>query len=101
MVVEVNEHKKAIELEQVANALKEINEHLEQNELISKEVFDSFSHELRTPMAIIKAYTDLLLDEKYGELTSEQKAKITLIKKNNELLIDVVFKMLDKIGQRK
>jgi len=35
--------------------LEKMNQYLEENEEISKEIFDDFSHELRTPTVTIKA----------------------------------------------
>jgi len=100
----MSEHKKAEntlkEMEQERLFLEKINEHLEKNESISKEVFDSFSHELRTPIVTIKTYTDMILDGTFGDLTPEQKEKLLRVKQNTELLIDVIMKMLDKIKER-
>jgi len=74
---------------------------LEENEEISKEIFDDFSHELRTPTVTIKAYIDMLLQGKFGELTEPQKEKLERIKQNTELLIKVIFLMLEKSQKRK
>lgn len=84
------------ELEQERFFLEEINKLLEKNESISKEIFDSISHEFRTPTVTIKAYTDMLLDGKFGELTYTQYEKLGRIKTNVELLLNIIIKMLDK-----
>jgi len=89
------------ELEQEKILLKEINKYFEKNDNISKEIFDSFSHELRTPIVTIKSYTDMILNGAFGELSSEQKEKLLRVKENTELLIDTVMLMLDKIKDRK
>jgi len=100
----MSEHKKAEntlkEMEQERLFLEEINDHLEKNETISKDVFERFSHELRTPIAVIKAYADMILDGKYGELTPLQKEKFMIVEENTVLLIDTIMKMLDKIKER-
>ena len=88
------------EMEQERIFLEEINKHLEKNETISKDVFERFSHELRTPIVTIKAYADMILDGKYGELTPLQKEKLMIVEENTELLIDTIMKMLDKIKER-
>ncbi len=90
---------KEMELERIM--LQEISDHLEKNDTISKEIFDRFSHELRTPIAVIKAYADMILDGKYGELTPLQKEKLTIVEENTVLLIDTIMKMLEKIKERK
>lgn len=84
------------ELEQEKIFLESVNKYLEKNDNISKEIFDSMSHELRTPTVTIKAYTDMLLDGKFGNLTKVQHEKLERIKANTELLIEIIFKMLDK-----
>jgi len=89
---------KEMELERIM--LQEISDHLEKNDTISKEIFDRFSHELRTPIAVIKAYADMILDGKYGELTPLQKEKLTIVEENTVLLIDTIMKMLEKIKER-
>jgi len=90
---------KEMELERIM--LQEISDHLEKNDTISKDIFDRFSHELRTPIAVIKAYADMILDGKYGELTPLQKEKLMLVEENTVLLIDTIMKMLEKIKERK
>ena len=88
------------EMEQERLFLKEMNVHLENNETISKDIFERFSHELRTPIVTIKAYADMILDGKYGELTPLQKEKLTIVEENTVLLIDTIMKMLEKIKER-
>jgi len=84
------------ELEQEKLVLEEINRYMTENESVSNEIFDSMSHELRTPMVTIKAYSDMLIEGKFGNLTQEQKEKLERIKENTDLLMDTVFKMLEK-----
>jgi len=88
------------ELEQEKLFLEEINQFLSENENISNEVFDSMSHELRTPTVSIKAYTDMLLEGQFGKLTKTQKEKLEKIKTNTDLLIGVIFQMLEKSKKR-
>jgi len=80
--------------------LKHINKYLSDSESISDEIFDSISHELRTPVVTIKSYTDMLLNDKFGKLTQEQHEKLKRVKTNTDLLIDVIFKMLEKSKER-
>jgi len=88
------------ELEQEKLFLEEINQYLSENESISNEVFDSMSHELRTPTVTIKSYIDMLLEGKFGKLTKTQKEKLEKIKTNTDLLIGVIFQMLEKSKKR-
>ncbi len=58
------------------------------------------SHELRTPMVTIKGYSDMLLEGKFGNLTKVQHEKLEKIKTNTDLLIGVIFQMLEKSKKR-
>ena len=90
-----------IELAQEKMLLDEMNKYLEKNETVSQEVFDAFSHELRTPIVTIKSYVDMILQGKFGKVSSDQKLRLIQISKNTDLLIDVIMKMLEKIKERK
>ena len=84
------------ETKQEKMILEELNEYLEENKLVTDQIMASMSHELRTPMVAIKAYTDMLLHNKFGELTPEQKQRLQMIKKNTDSLLKAVFDMLEK-----
>lgn len=84
------------EMEQERLMLEEYLEILSNKEFISQEIFDSMSHELRTPIVSIKAYTDMLLEGRFGKLEKIQQEKLNHIKTNTNLLLDIVFKMLEK-----
>jgi len=93
--------RKINEMEQERIFLEKINEYLSKNENISDEIFNSFSHELRTPIVTIKSYTDMILNGAFGELTPTQKEKLSRVKENTELLIDVIMKLIEKTKERK
>lgn len=84
------------ELEQEKNVIKELNKILINKETISDDIFDSISHELRTPVVTIKSYTEMLLNDSFGQLNQEQKEKLNRIKTNTNLLIEFIFKLLEK-----
>ena len=94
-------HHSINELNQEKMILKEVNKYLDENEIISKEIFDSLSHELRTPVVTIKSYIDMFLNDQFGELTEQQKEKLERIKENTDLLIKVIFQILEKKESRK
>ena len=60
---------------------------------------DSFlaitSHELRTPMTVIKGYADFLMKENFGPLNEQQKKFIGKITNNTEQLLHLVNDILD------
>lgn len=53
------------------------------------------SHELRTPMTVIKGFTEFLLSEKFGTINKKQKEFLDTISRNTTDLIKLVNKMLD------
>jgi len=92
---------KTKELEQENIIIKELYDYLSAHEKFSEKIFDAMSHELRTPTVAIKAYTEMLLNGEFGELTPIQKEKLSLVKENTELLIDVIMKLLEKTKEGK
>ena len=88
------------ELEQQKLLFAEVITFLKENQVIGKEIFDSLSHELRTPVVTIKANIDLLLNGHFGVMTPIQKEKLQDVKKNTDLLIDYIFQILEKNKKR-
>lgn len=53
------------------------------------------SHELRSPLSIIKWYIEMLLDEDAGPLTEDQRKYLTVIESSNQRAIDLVRSFLN------
>jgi two-component system phosphate regulon sensor histidine kinase PhoR len=53
------------------------------------------SHELRSPLSVIKWYTEILLDEDAGKLTDDQRKYLKLIESSNQRAIDLVRALLN------
>lgn len=53
------------------------------------------SHELRSPLSIIKWYTEILLDGDAGPLTEDQRKYLTVIESSNQRAIDLVRSLLN------
>lgn len=68
---------------------------LAESERLSKTMLSSFSHELRTPIAIVKNATGNLLDIPNPGLSSEQMQVVLEVKEANERLDRLVGKALD------
>ncbi len=53
------------------------------------------SHALRSPLSVIKWYTEILLDGDAGPLTEEQRKYLTVIESSNQRAIDLVRSLLN------
>jgi signal transduction histidine kinase len=53
------------------------------------------SHELRSPLSIVKWYTEMLLDGDGGDLTSDQTKYLKIIQSANQRSIDLVRSLLN------
>jgi PAS domain S-box-containing protein len=64
-------------------------------ENLKNEFISTASHELRTPMTIIKGYISLLQTKQFGELTKKQSELLGRVYRNTDILIALVNDMLD------
>ncbi len=53
------------------------------------------SHQLRTPLAAMKGYVSMILDESYGPISSQIKTKLQNVFQSNERLIKMVNDLLN------
>jgi PAS domain S-box-containing protein len=53
------------------------------------------SHEMRTPMTIIRGFISFLLEEKFGKINEKQRTVLEKIIKNTASLLDLINDMLD------
>ena len=53
------------------------------------------THELKTPLVPIIGYTDLLLEQKFGELTEKQHSSLNSIRINSKSLLRLISDLLD------
>lgn len=60
------------------------------------------SHQLRSPLTVVKGNTEMLLDESFGPLNEEQKDIVQQTAQSNENMITLINQMLDitKISQQ-
>lgn len=84
------------ELEQQNMLLEQINSFiLDNNQKSLDSIFSIVSHELRTPLVPIKAYSQMILDGKFGPITQDQAAKIDMICKNVSTLEQIIQSSID------
>ena len=76
---------------QIQNA----NEKLKEIDKLKDEFVSLASHELRTPMTVIKSYIWLLIQGKTGELTAKQKEYLDRTYSSTDRLINMVNDMLN------
>jgi signal transduction histidine kinase/DNA-binding response OmpR family regulator len=62
---------------------------------LKNEFISTVSHELRTPMTSIKGYSDLLVSERIGALSEQQRHFVRVIKNNADRLTALVNDILD------
>lgn len=76
-------------------AIQGANEKLKQVDKLKDEFVSLTSHELRTPMTVIKSYVWLLMEGKTGELTDQQKEYLRRTYDSTTRLINMVNDMLN------
>ena len=76
------------EIQEKAGQLAEASKHKSQ-------FLANMSHELRTPMNAILGYTELILDNIYGEPTEKMRGVLTRIQSNGKHLLGLINDVLD------
>jgi signal transduction histidine kinase len=75
--------------------IQEANEKLKEVDKLKDEFVSLASHELRTPMSIIKSYAWVLLQNKIGVLNEKQNTYLSRIASTTDRLINLVNDMLN------
>jgi len=70
-------------------------EELENSNRLKEDFVGTMSHELRTPLHILYGYTELLQDESFGPLTSQQVEILARIERNIRELTTLINTTLD------
>jgi signal transduction histidine kinase/putative methionine-R-sulfoxide reductase with GAF domain len=81
-----------------ARLFQEIQEKSQQLELASKhksQFLANMSHELRTPMNAVLGYTDLILDDIFGEVPAPIRETLERVKANGHHLLGLINDVLD------
>ena len=83
---------------QNARLFGEIGEKSRQLELASQhksQFLANMSHELRTPLNAILGYTELILDDIYGEAPAKMRAVLERVQRNGKHLLGLINDVLD------
>ena len=67
---------------------------LQEADRVKDEVVSTISHELRTPIASIRGYSELLAEGDLGELSSAQADALKKVLRNSDRLVSLVDKLL-------
>ncbi len=79
------------EIEQEKEFLEELNSLYEKLNIKNSNLLSSLNQEIRTPLVLIKSYTDMLLDGQFGAITQIQRDKLVLMSKSIDSLIQSVL----------
>jgi signal transduction histidine kinase len=84
--------------ESYANLEQKVEERTQQLEIASKhksQFLANMSHELRTPLNAILGYTELILDDIYGEVPEKVREVLERVQKSGQHLLGLINAVLD------
>jgi len=82
-------------LKESKNQIETQNSELKKLDQLKTEFLNITSHELRTPMASIKGYTQMILKKILGEITPEQHKGLQVVLRNANRLDNLIQDILD------
>lgn len=83
------------EMQKLALELKEANESLQMLNQAKTEFISIASHQLRTPLSIVKGYLSMVLDGDYGSVRKDLAKILEKVYSSNERLINLVNELLN------
>ncbi len=90
-----HEVKRREEMTTMAHSLEKANIRLQELDRQKTEFLSIASHQLRTPLSIIKGYIELIKDGAFGRATKKTKAILDDMDESNERLVKLVDEFLD------
>ena len=97
MMGKISDTEKTLELK-VADRTKELasaKQRAEESDHLKSAFLASMSHELRTPLNSIIGFSGILLQEKVGPLTEEQRKQLNIVKGSSTHLLNLINDVLD------
>jgi signal transduction histidine kinase len=83
------------EVERATKELKKANRELVKLDEAKSDFISIASHQLRTPLTVIKGYVSMLLEGSFGKLTIEEENSLRKVFESNERLIRLVENLLN------
>ena len=83
------------ELGDLARSFRTMTEQLAELDRLKAEFVSVASHEIKTPLSVIRGYTSLLLDGIYGEVNEAQRKTLASISDQVDRLTRLVHRLLD------
>ncbi|MDO8592995.1 MAG: histidine kinase dimerization/phospho-acceptor domain-containing protein, partial [bacterium] len=83
------------EVEKATRDLRKANAQLKKLDQAKSDFISIASHQLRTPLTVIKGYISMMLEGNFGELTEPEKDSLEKIYESNERLINLVENLLN------
>jgi signal transduction histidine kinase len=83
------------EVERVTKNLKAANRRLRQMDKTKTDFLSIASHQLRTPLTVIKGYISMLLDGTFGKMGKKQQGALEKVFESSDRLIDLVEDLLN------
>ena len=88
-------HIRSLELIRLSRSLAAANKKLEKRDQMRSEFISIASHQLRTPVSVMKGYLSLMLDGNYGRVSKKIQDKIRQMYEMNERLVLLINNMLN------
>jgi len=83
------------ELEIVNSQLEVANVELTKLDKVKSEFISVASHQLRTPLTVVKGYVSMILEGSYGKITGKVKDPLTKVQISNQRLVELVDDLLN------
>jgi signal transduction histidine kinase len=95
IIRDMTERKRAEEaFKKYANELSRVNEELKSLSKMKDEFLSNVGHELKTPLVSIKGFSEMVYDEKLGDVNKQQHVALDKVLKNTERLNRLVDSLL-------